>query len=73
MAMIDDPYCTPEMERLRTQRCASVCIDEECFLSGGYAHVGPCEPCTCGMEHAIAECPNRPDTIIGFDYSNLED
>lgn len=70
---INDPYCTPEMVRLRTQRCASVCIDEECNLSGGYAHVGPCEPCTCGMEHAIAECPKRPESIIGFDYSTLED
>ena len=70
---LGDPYCTDEMVRLRTQRCASCCIDEECSLSGGYAHVGPCEPCTCGMEHAIAECPDRPASIIGFDYANLED
>ncbi|MCK9567389.1 hypothetical protein M0R72_00400 [Candidatus Pacearchaeota archaeon] len=58
--MIGDPYCTDEMVRLRTQRYASVCVDEKCSLSGGYAHVGPCEPCKCGMEHAIAECPDRP-------------
>ena len=45
-----DKYATPEM-------VAAVCIDEECELSGGYAHVGPCEPCNCGDEHAIEECP----------------
>ena len=69
----NDPFCTEEMVRLRTQKCAAVCTDEECSLSGGYAHVGPCEPCTCGMEHAIAECPDRPESIIGFDFDNLED
>lgn len=38
---------------------ASVCVDPDCHLSGGYAHVGDCEPCTCGKEHAAAECPDR--------------
>jgi hypothetical protein len=57
-AVIDDPYCTVEMEMMRTTPGASVCTDEECSLSGGYAHIGPCEPCKCGMEHAIDECPN---------------
>jgi hypothetical protein len=54
-----DPYSTPEMEALREAPGASVCVDEDCTLSGGYAHVGPCESCGCPLEHAIEECPNR--------------
>ena len=50
-------YCTPEMVRMRHAPGVGVCIDEECALSGGYAHVGPCEPCSCGLEHAVDECP----------------
>ncbi len=34
-----------------------VCVDEECDLSGGYAHAGPCEACDCPLRHARAECP----------------
>lgn len=49
-------YCAPEQVALRCQRNASTCIDLECDLSGGMSHVGPCEPCSCGKRHAIAEC-----------------
>jgi hypothetical protein len=48
-------YCTVEMMARRATE--SVCIDEDCQLSGGYAHIGPCESCSCGAEHAIEECP----------------
>jgi len=54
-----NPYCTHKMVRMRTSPGASVCTDEECSLSGGYAHIGPCEKCRCKMEHAIDECPNN--------------
>ena len=50
-------YATPLMARLRSLPGASVCVDEDCELSGGFAHIGPCEPCGCGHEHAIEECP----------------
>jgi hypothetical protein len=51
-----DTYCTARQAAQREQ-VGSVCIDEDCDLSGGYAHVGPCEPCGCGLRHAVAECP----------------
>lgn len=38
---------------------SGVCIDDDCDLSGGYAHAGPCEPCGCKWNHAVAECPLR--------------
>lgn len=53
------PYCWPRMLDMRRQPHASLCIDDDCDLSGGLAHVGECEPCTCGHRHAIAECPER--------------
>lgn len=37
-----DPYCLPGMAAMR--RDAAVCVDAACYLSGGYAHAGPCEP-----------------------------
>ena len=49
-------YCAPEQIALRDRSGASVCIDLDCDLSGGMAHVGPCEPCCCGKRHAIEEC-----------------
>jgi hypothetical protein len=52
-------YCTPEMVRLRRESL-SLCCDPECDLSGGYAHAVDCEPCGCGLEHAMAECDNLP-------------
>ncbi len=53
-------YCQPFMLHLRFQ-ANSLCCDNECWLSGGYAHAGPCEDCGCGDEHAIAECPKRQE------------
>jgi hypothetical protein len=54
-------YTTPEMMAARKAPYASCCVDDDCDLSGGWAHVGPCDPCTCGEEHAIAECPYHDD------------
>lgn len=51
-----DPHCRPDVVAMRNARNAALCIDQECTLSGGYAHVGPCEPCTCPLRHAIQEC-----------------
>ncbi len=57
------PYDAPWMVALRTEPGAALCCDDDCDLSGGRAHVGLCEPCTCGLAHALEECPeNRPDT-----------
>jgi hypothetical protein len=50
-------YATPAMVALRNAPGAALCSDPDCELSGGWAHVGPCEPCSCGAEHAVAECP----------------
>ncbi len=55
--MHTDPYADPRFVDLRHERGASLCADPECNLSGGHAHVGPCEPCRCPMEHAVDECP----------------
>lgn len=52
-------YATPEMVAMRKAPDAAVCVDLECHLSGGYAHVGDCEACGCGKRHASAECPER--------------
>lgn len=52
-------YCAAWQVALREAPGASMCSDPDCHLSGGYAHVGDCEPCSCGKEHAIAECPER--------------
>ena len=54
-------YCQPFMVHMRQQKGCAVCIDPDCNLSGGYAHAGPCEPCGCPDEHAIAECPKRQE------------
>lgn len=62
---IEDPYCQPWMVALRRAPGASVCIDEECGLSGSRAHVGDCEPCGCPMQHAIAECPLLRKDVCG--------
>lgn len=55
--MRPDPYMDPRLVALRHKRGVLVCIDEECELSGGAAHAGPCEPCACPLEHAVEECP----------------
>lgn len=61
-----DPYCAPWMVALRNAPGASVCCDPDCSLSGDRAHVGPCEPCGCAMNHAIEECPDlRQDVCTG--------
>jgi hypothetical protein len=63
---IEDPYCQPWVVALRKAPHASVCIDDECELSGSYAHVGPCEPCGCPLLHAVDECPLlRLDVCLG--------
>ena len=51
-------HCQPWVVALRTAPGASLCADDECGLSGGYAHVGPCEPCACPQCHAVEECPD---------------
>ena len=53
----EDEYAPPWVVALREAPDADVCADVDCDLSGGQAHVGLCEPCKCGKEHAIAECP----------------
>lgn len=59
----DEDYLDPGVVKKREAPGASVCIDDECDLSGGYAHIGPCEACGCGKRHAIEECPaTRPPT-----------
>lgn len=63
MTIFHDQYATPAMVALRTAPGASLCTDPYCDLSGGYAHVGPCEPCGCGAEHAIDECPSKPGSL----------
>lgn len=57
--MNDPDYCAPWQVALRKAPGASVCTDEACELSGGFAHVGVCESCDCGKRHAISECPVR--------------
>ncbi len=49
-------YCQPWVMVLREAPDADVCADPLCKLSGGYSHVGDCEPCSCGLMHAKAEC-----------------
>lgn len=53
----DQFYLDPDVVARRNAPDATVCVDPQCDLSGGYAHIGPCEPCECGMRHAVAECP----------------
>jgi hypothetical protein len=53
---IEELYAQPWQIALRRVN-NSWCVDPECTLSGGLAHVGECEPCKCGLEHAIDECP----------------
>lgn len=57
MNQFERDYFSDEQVRMRRAPGAALCTDELCDLSGGAAHVGPCEPCECGKEHAIAECP----------------
>lgn len=61
-AIVDtgEHHARPEVVFRRQAPGASCCIDPDCDLSGGYAHVGPCEPCPCPMHHAAWECPSRP-------------
>lgn len=60
-----DHHCQPWVVARRKAPSASVCVDYECTLSGGFAHVGPCEPCACPMLHAVEECPaNRTDVCV---------
>lgn len=58
-------WCPDWVVEMRLAPGASVCVDEACELSGGFAHVGECEPCSCGYEHAIAECPASRDAAKG--------
>lgn len=51
-------YCTPEMVKMR-EEAFSLCADNDCDLSGGYAHAGDCEVCSCGKRHALLECPEK--------------
>ena len=55
----DRAYFAPWQVALRQAPGASLCVDDDCDLSGGAAHVGDCTPCTCGLEHAAAECPRE--------------
>ncbi len=50
-------YAQPWQLALRASPDTSLCCDLTCDLSGGFAHVGECAPCSCGERHAIAECP----------------
>jgi hypothetical protein len=52
----EDPYYNDRLAELR-KRSRTVCIDDDCVLSGNAAHAGPCEPCDCPLEHAVGECP----------------
>lgn len=55
-------YDSPWVVALREEPGAVLCCDPDCDLSGGRAHVGLCESCTCGRFHAVEECPkNRTD------------
>lgn len=63
-----DDYASPEQVARRNRSGESVCVDEGCGLSGGFAHVGPCEPCACGKEHAVAECPARAVTSLACSH-----
>lgn len=54
-----DPYELAFQVEMRNAPFASVCADEDCDLSGGNAHVGPCDPCGCPARHAVRECPER--------------
>lgn len=51
-------YANVRQTAMRSRIGASLCNDNDCDLSGGYAHVGPCTPCRCGKRHAVAECPD---------------
>lgn len=51
-----DPHCRPDVVALRSSLHQSLCADDDCDLSGGYAHIGPCEVCKCPLKHAIEEC-----------------
>lgn len=53
----------PEVVALR-KKVANICNDEDCTLSGGDAHAGPCEACGCGLEHAALEC--HVATVAGW-------
>lgn len=53
-----DLYMQPWQLALRV-RARLQCKDPACALSLGTHHAGPCVRCTCGAEHAIAECPEH--------------
>lgn len=54
----DGGYNEPWQVALRL--CSvDLCDDIQCDLSLGYLHAGPCEPCSCGMRHAVWECPEH--------------
>ncbi len=61
---IDSSYNAPWQQALRQAPNACVCTDTACELSGGFAHIGPCEACSCGKRHAIEECPHRATPFI---------
>jgi hypothetical protein len=54
---VENPHCSTLAVSLRQALGATLCKDEKCTLSGGYAHAGPCIPCKCPLKHAISECP----------------
>jgi hypothetical protein len=60
----DLDYESPWQVAQRSSPGACLCNDESCNLSGGLAHVGPCEPCACGKRHAIAECPHHTTSFV---------
>jgi hypothetical protein len=51
-------YATPAQVAQRLLLVPQLCWRLDCTLSGGHYHVGPCEPCKCGLEHAVDECPH---------------
>lgn len=60
-----DPHLTDAILATREKATAqgeALCRRLDCYLSGGWAHAGPCEPCGCGLNHAIAECPATTNT-----------
>ena len=60
-----NPYCEPWVVAMRRAPHVAVCVDETCALSGGFAHVGDCEPCGCPLRHAADECPHLRKDACG--------
>lgn len=58
--------------QVSARQYGSVCLDLECNLSGGMAHIGPCDPCGCPKRHAIAECPKLRTENSLVDFEKME-